>query len=113
MPVGRSRFSGCCNLNVDLDLPRCPESRILELAAVTRTRRFILSNSFTAAAIRRLRRCPFLFGMISERFVRLSAHPQLVQQYRQLPGHRYHSALLGIATSPLGQLQPPPSQVAI
>jgi hypothetical protein len=51
--------------------------------------------------------------MIPERFVHFSAHPQLVQQHRQLPGHRHHSALLGIAASPLGQLQPPSTQVAI
>jgi len=51
--------------------------------------------------------------MIPERFVHLSAHPQLVQQHGQLPGHRHHSTLLGIAASPLGQLQSPPPQVAI
>src|ERR1700693_4365925 len=62
---------------------------------------------------RLLCRCAFFLAMIPERFVHLSAHPQLVQQHRQLPGHRHHSALLGIAASPLSQLQSPPPQVAI
>jgi hypothetical protein len=57
---------------------------------------------------RRLRRYAFFLAMIPERFVHLSAHPQFVQQHRQLPGHRHHSTLLGIAASPLGQLQAPP-----
>ena len=59
--------------------PRSPQmsgSPILAQTAVTRTRRWILSNFFCGRDY--LSRLAFVLAMIPERFVHLSAHPQLV-----------------------------------
>jgi hypothetical protein len=111
MLVGRPRFSGCCQ---SVSRPRSSQ--------IPRESDLGTNRSHSNSAIHlvklysppwRLRRCSFFLAMIPQRFVYFSAHPQLVQQHRQLSGHRHHSAFLGIAASPLGQFQPPSPQVAI
>jgi hypothetical protein len=104
---------GAVKLCLDLAVPGIPGNRILDLAAVTRTRRLILSKLFLCRATRGLCRRAFPLAMIAKRFVDFSAHPQLVQQHCQLSGHRHHSTFLGILPSSRRQLQPPPPQIAI
>jgi hypothetical protein len=93
VPVGRPRFSGCCDLNRSLVF-REGRTRSRRNPAVTRTRR---SSSFAFPTIRTE---PGL-GCVScdlvtvpERVIDFAAHPQLVQQHRQLTRHRRNRSLL-------------------
>ena len=50
---------------------------------------------------------------IVERVVELSAHPQVVQEHRELPRHGHNRSLLGILTSPRGYLLPVASEIRV
>ena len=50
---------------------------------------------------------------VSQRVIGFPAHPQLVQQHRQLTGHRRNRSLLGVLASSFGQLQTPAAQITV
>src|SRR5712671_2827774 len=50
---------------------------------------------------------------IAQGFVDFSAHPQTMQQDRQLSRRSNHGSLLSVLPAALGQFQPPPSQIAV
>src|SRR5205814_2807823 len=78
--------------------------------AVTRTRRWVYKNPTTFLG------CLVRSGCgpaVAQRFVHFSAHPQPVQQHRQLPRHRHDRPLLGILAAALVQLQSPALQIRI
>src|SRR4029434_5881176 len=50
---------------------------------------------------------------VAQRLVHFPAHPQPVQQHRQLTSHRHHRTLLRILAPAGGQLQPPALQIRI
>src|SRR6266849_670642 len=106
VPVGRPRFSGCCDLIIAL-LRSARRTRSRPNPAVTRTRRSFF------VCIPTIRREPGL-GCVScdlvtvpERVIDFAAHPQLVQQHRQLTRHRRNRSLLGVLAPSFGQLQTP------
>src|ERR1700726_4731104 len=57
--------------------------------------------------------CPHRFLAIAQWFVHLSAHPQPMQQYRQLSSHGHYSSLLGIFSSSLRKLPSPSPQITV
>src|SRR6266478_3970779 len=80
--------------------------------AVTRTRRWVqkpYTQTTPLSGLLGRRRRP----AVAQRFVHFSAHPQAVQQHRQLPRHRHDRSLLGILAAALGQLQSPTLKIRI
>src|ERR1700722_18865397 len=53
------------------------------------------------------------FLAIAQWFVHLSAHPQPMQQYRQLSSHGNHCSFLGIFSSSLRKFQSPSPQITV
>src|SRR6266852_9894031 len=53
------------------------------------------------------------YALVAQRLVHVTAHPQSLKQYGQLPRHRHHGSLLGILATALGQPQPPASQITV
>ena len=49
-----------------------------------------------------LRHCAYHFVVVPQWLINFPAHPQLVQQYGQLPRDRNHRSFLGIFSAPLG-----------
>ena len=106
--VGRTRFSRCCYLIIDLCSPLFEENwarhcrshlnSAVELGCSDR-------NSLGCGAHR--------FVAIAQRFVHLSAHPQPMQQYRQLSGHRNYRSFFPIFPSTLCKLQSPSPQITV
>ena len=98
--VGRSRYSRCCHLIVDL---RSSLSEKLGQAinAVTGTRRLGFVFSFPKKVfLSCCRDCHSLAVM--QRFVHLSAHPQVMQEYRQLSCRSNDGSLLPALATTLG-----------
>ena len=105
---GCSRFSRCCYLIIDLSSPfgegwapgldRSHLDSAVELGCTDR-------NS--------LCHCPHRFLAIAQWFVHLSAHPQPMEQDRQLSRHGNHRSLLGIFSSSLRKLQSPSPQITV
>jgi len=105
MPVGRSRFSACCHLSVDLDLPRCQGVRSWQNRSHPNSADGSCQTSLAAAAITPPRVCPRDDSAAVRRPLR---SPIACAATPPAFGPRHQSALLGIAAAPLGQLQPPP-----
>jgi uncharacterized protein (DUF952 family) len=58
----------------------------------------------SALSFQPLRHGAYRFAIVAQWFIHFSAHPQLVQQDRQLARHGNDRSLLGILSSALGQL---------
>jgi hypothetical protein len=102
-------FSRCCYLIIDLSshlfggswapgLSRSHLDSAVELSCPDR-------NS--------LGHCPHCFLAIAQWFVHLSAHPQPMEQYRQLSSHGNHRSFLGIFPSALRKLPSPSPQITV
>src|SRR5260370_41841945 len=53
------------------------------------------------------------WATVPEWIISFAAHPQLVQQHRQLPRHRHKRSLLGVLAASFGHLQTPPAQITV
>jgi hypothetical protein len=106
---GRSRFSRCYYLIIDL----C--SHLFGGSWAPGVSRSHLNSAVELGCSGRncLYRCVYRLVAIAQWFVHLSAHPQPMEQYRQLSRHRNHRWFLGIFPSALRQLQPPSPQITI
>ena len=62
---------------------------------------------------RQLSHCAHRFLAIAQWFVHLSAHPQPMQEYRQLSRYGNHRSFLGIFPSSLGKPQSPSPQITV
>ena len=60
-----------------------------------------------------LSRCQSPLARIMERFVLLAADPEMMQQDRQLAGHRDNRSFLSAFSSTFSQLQSPPPQIGV
>src|SRR5580700_9420679 len=83
------------------------------LDAVTGTRLWLLSfpswNGFVF-----LRGCCYCrFPAVVQRFVHISAHPQVMQQHGQLSRGGHDGSLLAVSAATRGQLQAPAPQIAV
>jgi hypothetical protein len=88
---GRSRFSRCCYLIIDLCFPLFEET----VPGVSRSH-LISAVELGSPDHNSLSHCPHRFLAIAQWFVHLSAYPQAIEQYRQLASHCYYRSLLGI-----------------
>jgi transposase len=66
---------------------------------------------FGCSATNSLCHCAHVLLAVAQRFVNLSAHPQPMQQHRQLARHRNHCPFLGVFSSSRGELLSPPPQI--
>jgi len=94
---GCSRFSRCCYLIIVLSSHRCCGSRAPGLS------RSHLDSAVSSAVGPKfsLGHSAHRFLAIAQWFVHLSAHPQPMQQYRQLSRHGNHRSFLNILSSSL------------
>ena len=106
VPVGRTRFSRCCYLSIDL------YSLSLRGTGPGLSCSHLISAAELGCSVLTLCRHLYLVA-ISQWFVHLSAHPQLMKQYCQLPGHRNDGAFLGIFSSSLGKSQSSSPQITV
>src|ERR1700730_2732273 len=81
---GCSRFSRCCYLIIVLSSHVSVGVGRQDLVAVTWTRRVGCTDRNS------LGHCPHRFLAIAQWFVHFSAHPQPMEQYRQLSSHGHH-----------------------
>src|SRR3984957_16376092 len=102
-------FSRCCYLIIDLSSRLFGESRAPGLS------RSHLDSAVELGCPDRnsLCHCAHGFLAIAQWFVHLSAHPQPMQQYCQLPSHGHYGSLLGILSSSLRKLQSPSPQITV
>src|SRR6266478_4869881 len=70
-------------------------------------------QNFNCRELSRLGRCAHRFLAIAQWFVHLSAHPQPMQQYRQLSSYCHYGSLLGIFSSSLRKLPSPSPQITV
>jgi hypothetical protein len=110
--LGVSRFSGCCNLDValldsalaDQELAQIPQSP--ELGDLVNLHPFY-QNGFGLSCASNQR------TTVPERIISFAAHPQLVQQHRQLARDRYDGSLLGPLSASFRHLQTPAAQITV
>src|SRR5216683_3753078 len=109
VPGGCSRFSRCCYLIIVLSSHRFCGSRAPGLS------RSHLDSAVELGCSDRnsLGRCAHRFLAIAQWFVHLSAHPQPMQQYRQLSSYCHYGSLLGIFSSSLRKLPSPSPQITV
>src|SRR5450759_2536119 len=93
---GRSQFSRCCYLIIDLG------SRLSTEAGPGVRRSHLISAVQLGCSNPTLRHSAYRFVVVPQWFIYLSAHPQLMKQHCQLPSHSYHGSFLGILSSSLG-----------
>ena len=81
--------------------------------AVTGTRlwAFVFSLPGTVLFLRGCRYCRS--AAVVQRFVHFSAHPQVMQQHRQLSRGRHDGSLLSVSPATLGQLQAPAPEITV
>ena len=96
--VGRTRFSRCCYLSIDLGSP-------LSMGVGPGVSRSHLNSAVELGCkspIYNLCHAAHHFVVVPQRFIDFSTYPQLVKQYCQLPCHRNDGSFLGILSSALG-----------
>ena len=93
---GRSQFSRCCYLIIDLG------SRLSTEVGPGVGRSHLISAVELGCSNPTLRHGAHHFVVVPQWFIDLSAYPQLVKQYCQLPSHSNHGSFLGILSSALG-----------
>src|SRR5512141_1428450 len=117
--VGRPQFSRCCHLFGDLSFHL--EWNVAQaINAVTGTRLwafvfFPFWNDFDfGLAVLFLRGCRNCHSVaVVQWLVHLSAHPQVMQQHRQLSCRGYDGSLLAVPSTTLGQLQAPAPEITV
>src|SRR6266481_1974145 len=108
--VGCSRFSRCCHLIIDLSsVSRRKWARRLAQSPELGAWAFVFSFRRRCLTLCcRRQRCRVA---VAQRFVHFSAHPQPMQQDRQLSRRSNDRSFLPVLSATLGQLQAPPSQI--
>ena len=95
--VGRSRFSRCCHLIIDLSSISTMEVG-QAIDAVTGTRLWLLSFLFLGTVLFLRGRGYCRWAAVVQRIVYFSAHPQMMQQHRQLSRSRHDGSLLAVSS---------------
>src|SRR6202795_461593 len=111
--VGRSRFSRCCHLFGALWFCSCGVELGQAINAVTGTRLWAFVFSLPGTVLFLRGRGYGRGAAVVQRFVHFSAHPQVMQQHRQLSRGRHDGSLLPASSTTLGQLQPPAPEIAV
>ena len=75
--------------------------------AVTGTRLWLLSFSSWNGFVFYAAAATVVAAAVVQRFVHFSAHPQVMQQHRQLSRGRHDGSLLAVSSATFGQLQAP------
>ena len=105
---GCSRFSRCCYLIIDLCSP------LLDRNGRGVSRSHLDSAVELGCSDRNsLSRGVHCFVAIAQWFVHLSAHPQPMEQYRQLPCYRNYRSFLGIFSSTLRKFPSPSPHITV
>jgi hypothetical protein len=75
---------------------------------------YLFWNGFGVVCLFILRGCGYwCWAAVAQRFVHFSAHPQMMQQHRQLSRRRHDGSLLAVPSATLSQLQAATSQITV
>src|SRR5580700_3332775 len=117
--VGRSRYSRCCHLIGALWFCSSEWNRGQAINAVTETRLWAFCCSLPGTVLTLfclLVLCGCRHGRpvaVVQRFIHFSAHPQMMQQHRQLSSCRNNGSLLPVPSTAFRQLQAPTLEITV
>ncbi len=119
MHIGRSRFSRCCYLMGALWFCSSESNLGQAINAVTGTRLWALVFSLPGTVL--IWFCLFVLcgcrhgrsAAVVQRFIHVSAHPQVMQQHRQLSRSRNDRSFLSVPPTSLRQLQSPAPEITV